>query len=101
MTTGQLLFSYGTLQDESVQRATFGRRLGGQADALAGYEVRQEKFRNVQHNGRSDTRVEGTVYEVTDAELRAADAYEAADGYGRILVVLESGRQAWIYLRTS
>ena len=95
-----LVFSYGTLQDEAVQRATFGRRLEGQADELAGYEVRQEKYRNLRHNGRSDSRIEGTVYEVTEAELSAADAYEAADGYGRISVVLASGRQAWVYLRT-
>ena len=31
------LFSYGTLQQEDVQLATFGRRLAGAADALVGY----------------------------------------------------------------
>ena len=31
------LFSYGTLQQEEVQVATFGRRLEGRADSLAGY----------------------------------------------------------------
>jgi hypothetical protein len=31
-----LLFSYGTLQQEGVQRATFGRLLKGSADALVG-----------------------------------------------------------------
>jgi gamma-glutamylcyclotransferase (GGCT)/AIG2-like uncharacterized protein YtfP len=94
-----LLFSYGTLQDEGVQVATFGRRLEGHADELPGYEMRQEKHRNVRPNGRSDSRVQGTVYEVTEAELRAADAYEADDGYGRIAVVLASGREAWVYRR--
>jgi len=31
------LFSYGTLQDPAVQLANFGRRLGGQPDALPGF----------------------------------------------------------------
>lgn len=32
------LLSYGTLQREEVQLATFGRRLDGRADELVGYE---------------------------------------------------------------
>lgn len=32
------LFSYGTLQQENVQLATFGRRLDGVADTLPGFE---------------------------------------------------------------
>ena len=32
-----LLFSYGTLQQDDVQRATFGRLLTGQRDTLPGY----------------------------------------------------------------
>jgi hypothetical protein len=31
------LFAYGTLQQEDVQLATFGRRLTGVSDALVGY----------------------------------------------------------------
>ena len=32
-----LLFSYGTLQQQSVQQSTFGRLLTGRSDALVGY----------------------------------------------------------------
>jgi len=32
-----LLFSYGTLQQHEVQRATFSRLLTGRADELVGY----------------------------------------------------------------
>jgi hypothetical protein len=32
-----LLFSYGTLQQPDVQRATFGRLLRGEPDALVGF----------------------------------------------------------------
>lgn len=31
---------------------------------------------NVMFNGRNDSRVSGTVFEITDAELLAADPYE-------------------------
>jgi len=31
-----LLFSYGTLQQQSVQQSTFGRLLTGRSDALVG-----------------------------------------------------------------
>ena len=35
----QLLFSYGTLQLEAVQIATFGRRLAGTSDVMEGFEL--------------------------------------------------------------
>jgi hypothetical protein len=34
MSNVERLFSYGTLQDEAVQRATFGRTLRGTPDRL-------------------------------------------------------------------
>ena len=82
-----LLFSYGTLQQNDVQLSTFGRLLEGHMDELPGFEpsiVRIEDpqlvaasgrthHANVTFNGRSDSRVSGTVFEITDAELAAAD----------------------------
>ena len=35
----QLLFSYGTLRQHDVQRATFGRELEGYVDAIIGYDL--------------------------------------------------------------
>jgi gamma-glutamylcyclotransferase (GGCT)/AIG2-like uncharacterized protein YtfP len=107
-----LLFSYGTLQREDVQRSTFGRLLRGQRDELPGYEqslVRAEDPRgvatggqthhaNVTFNGRNGSRVSGTVFEVTDAELAAADRYEQPAAYTRVTATLASGRQAWVYV---
>jgi predicted small integral membrane protein/gamma-glutamylcyclotransferase (GGCT)/AIG2-like uncharacterized protein YtfP len=106
-----LLFSYGTLQQEEVQLSTFGRRLAGQRDELPRFaqsSVRIEDSKlaaatgrthnaNVTFNGRADSRVSGMVFEVTDAELAAADRYEAPAAYARIAVTLASGRQAWVY----
>jgi len=109
-----LLFSYGTLQREDVQLALFGRRLQGQPDALVGFEqslftIADPEFvatsGKAQHaivkfNGRTDSRVNGTVFEVADSELAMADAYEPA-GYRRVSTTLASGRIAWVYADTT
>ena len=107
-----LVFSYGTLQQEDVQLSTLGRRLDGQRDELLGFErssVRIEDpqlvatsgkthHANVTFNGDTDSRVPGTVFEITDAELASIDEYEATSLYTRVAVVLASGRQAWVYV---
>ena len=106
------LFSYGTLQQDAVQLATFGRLLRGQPDELVGFE--QSLFRIedpqfvaasgkadhaiVMFNGRPDSRVKGMVFEVTDEELAASDTYEPA-GYVRITATLASGGHAWVYAK--
>jgi hypothetical protein len=107
-----LLFSYGTLQEERVQLSTFGRRLQGQEDELPGFEPSSVRIEdpqaaaasgkthhaNVSFNGRSDSRVSGTVFEITEAELAAADRYEQLAAYKRIAARLASGREAWVYV---
>jgi len=106
------LFSYGTLQREAVQLATFGRLLEGQRDSLVGYRltlipIQDEQvvkesgdthYKNIQFTGDSLDVVEGTVFRVTKSELEQADEYEADAGYDRVVVELTSGIQAWVYL---
>ena len=105
-----LLFSYGTLQQESVQLSTFGRPLRGQADELVGFE--QSVFRIedptfvatsgkadhaiVRFTGRNEDRVSGVVFEISDSELARSDEYEPV-GYTRIETTLASGNRAWVY----
>lgn len=98
-----LLFSYGTLQLEHVQLSTFGRLLEGQRDELPGFEqvvatIGRTGHANVTFNGRSDSRVSGTVFEITEAELAAADQYEQLAAYIRIAAMLASGKQVWVYV---
>jgi gamma-glutamylcyclotransferase (GGCT)/AIG2-like uncharacterized protein YtfP len=95
-----LLFSYGTLQQKDVQISTFGRPLDGQRDALARYAAAfaPAGHKNVLFNGHDDSRVEGTVLDVTDAELARSDAFEKQFAYGRTRVTLASGREAWVYI---
>src|SRR6185436_13145292 len=102
-----LLFSYGTLQQQHVQLSTFGRLLHGQGDELPGFEPSlvsiedplvvatsgRTHHANVTFNGRHDSRVSGTVFEITDAELAAADEYEQLAAYKRTHVTLASGKR--------
>lgn len=107
----QQLFSYGTLRLESVQTATFGRRLEGRLDQLPGYTltmieildedvVRTSGMKHhpmLVHTGRAEDRVDGEVFAITPAELAHADEYEVAD-YRRVQVTLASGLPAWVYV---
>lgn len=106
------LFSYGTLQNDDVQLQTFGRLLRGDADVLQRFALAFVKIESdaraaavgrthnahVTFTGRHEQRVPGMVFEVSEAELSAADAYEALDGYVRVSVALASGCEAWIYV---
>jgi gamma-glutamylcyclotransferase (GGCT)/AIG2-like uncharacterized protein YtfP len=107
----ELLFSYGTLQQEGVQMAQFGRRLEGCADALPGWRTAMVEITDAQvlaksgktHHpivmpGRKDDSVPGMVFEITAEELAAADAYEVAD-YKRVSALLASGVTAWVYVK--
>ena len=112
MSAVPLLFSYGTLQQKDVQLSTFGRLLQGQLDELPAFEQSSVRIEdpqmvaasgkthhaNVTFNGRNDSRVSGTVFEITDAELASADEYEQLAAYKRIPVTLASGKRAWVYL---
>ena len=79
-----LLFSYGTLQQDNVQTATFGRRLAGAPDAIVGYAretididdadvvARSGSARHpiVVHTGWREDRVEGRQGEDADDDGR-------------------------------
>jgi gamma-glutamylcyclotransferase (GGCT)/AIG2-like uncharacterized protein YtfP len=106
------LFSYGTLRQENVQLASFGRLLTGSPDALPGYASTMIEITDadvlaksgmkfhpmVVETGNPGDEVPGTLFFITEAELAAADAYEVSD-YKRIEVSLRSGRRAWVYVR--
>jgi hypothetical protein len=107
-----LIFSYGTLQQRDVQLSTFGRVLEGEKDELIGFEsvlveiVDRDEVAatgrthnaNVIFNGRADSRVPGSAFEITETELAQADHYELQAGYHRIATTLASGKEAWVYV---
>lgn len=111
MTASVALFSYGTLRLREVQLANYGRELDGQEDMLVGYrlvplEITDPEVVRIsgkavhtiaQATGDRRDRISGMVFELTEAELEATDAYEV-DAYARAEVTLESGRTAWVYV---
>lgn len=104
------LFSYGTLQQDNVQMATFGRLLTGQKDSLIGYQLDEIEITDpdvlaksgkqfhpmlIKTGNAADT-VQGVIFEVSDDELVQADSYEV-DDYVRVMADFASGEQAWLY----
>jgi gamma-glutamylcyclotransferase (GGCT)/AIG2-like uncharacterized protein YtfP len=105
-----LLFSYGTLQDPAVQIATFGRLLAGERDSLIGFAAGTvtrsnsdgvSTYQNASYSGDDLDRVPGTVFDVADHELEAADAYERGADYVRVRARLVSGLAAWVYVHAA
>ena len=110
-----LLFSYGTLRRPEVQLAIFGRLLEGREAAVAGYRLdwltitdpaviatsgsdQHPLLVPIAAHAEPDAEpVRGTVFTLTPDELLAADAYEV-DDYRRVLVPLDTGDEAWVYV---
>ena len=106
----QKLFSYGTLQLERVQLATFGRLLNGEQDALIGYQLGEIEIKDadvIAKSGKThhpmliktddiNDKVDGVIFDITDDELAHADEYEV-DDYARVEGKFASGATAWIY----
>lgn len=105
------LFSYGTLQYESVQLSTFGRVLTGTHDVLVGCQLSTIEIVNpdvialsgefihkiLHYTDNPDDHVEGMLFEITPEELQQSDRYEV-DSYKRVLIKLQSGQDAWVYI---
>ncbi len=105
-----LLFSYGTLQQANVQVATFGRLITAHPDELAGFvvvplEIADAKVVAIsgaaihtiaRHSGNPADVIRGVVFEITPAELEAADSYEVSAT--RVEVELASGAKAFAYV---
>lgn len=106
-----LLFSFGTLRQQDVQLSVFGRKLHGRADRLPGFRLTTVRVTDpevirisgsdlhpmLEASADESDCVDGMVFEITDAELEAADAYEE-DSYVRASVTLTSGATSWVYL---
>lgn len=106
------LFSYGTLQQEEVQHATFGRKLVGAPDHLVGYKLSMVKITDphvlatsgkefhpiLTYTANEEDQVAGVVFKITPEELLQADRYEVAD-YKRVQARFLSGAMAWVYVK--
>jgi hypothetical protein len=108
------LFSYGTLQQPAVQRATFGRLLDGWPDTVFGFQLETLRVTDPDVIATSGTDehpilcacddpesgVDGFVFLLSEDELTAADQYEV-DDYARVEAPIASGGTAWVYVLSS
>lgn len=105
------LFSYGTLQKETVHVELFKRILQATEETHKGYKVVTIEVRDKVSLAKGKGRYQqtalataneadenkGTVFEITKEELAVTDSYEP-DNYTRIKVKLQSGKEAWLYI---
>ena len=100
----EYLFTYGTLQQEKIQLSVFSRTLSGFNDSLLGYKLSTEKVAGaypvIQSSDKLTDFVNGQVYMCTNAEILEAHKYEGP-AYKRIKVILNSGKNAWVYISNS
>ena len=95
------LFRYGTLRDGDIGRALFGGKPLASPDILRGYEKTTTLLGAVSYPNivPSDNGcVDGDVVEVDKDTLMRIDVYES-EAYTRKKTRLESGTQAWVYIR--
>ncbi|WP_225310374.1 gamma-glutamylcyclotransferase family protein [Microbacterium testaceum] len=114
MTVGsgtEALFSYAKLQLAEVQLDTFGHRVDGTEDVLAGYRLEwidaadervahlsgHDRYPMLRRTDDPNDRVFGRVLHLTPEEIDAADEYEVSL-YRRASVLLASGIRAWVYV---
>jgi gamma-glutamylcyclotransferase (GGCT)/AIG2-like uncharacterized protein YtfP len=96
----EYLFTYGTLQDEEVQKMIFSRTLKGTKDALYNHIMAAEMvgglYPTVSPSEAKEDQVTGYLYVISTDELKRVDVYEG-DAYFRKKVLLASGIEAWVY----
>jgi len=96
----QHLFSYGTLQDEDIQKYLLTRKLKGKRDILIGYCISQKKFKGkypiIEVSKNRLDGVKGKVFKVSYVELYEIDTF-AANIFNRMEITLKSGTKAWVY----
>ena len=104
------VFSYGTLRQENVQQALYGRKVETTDDVLEGWRLDWVEITDpeviaasgsdrhpILRKGDAQDRVIGAYLQLTDEELATTDAYEVED-YSRILIKLASGVEAFVYV---
>jgi gamma-glutamylcyclotransferase (GGCT)/AIG2-like uncharacterized protein YtfP len=101
----EILFAYGSLREEEVQKTVFGRILQGMPEKLKGYAVKiieiEEEFGLQEYpiitpSTDDEEAIEGIIYELTMEELTLSDTYEG-NSYTRIQVELPSNKVVWVY----
>ncbi|MEM6541760.1 MAG: gamma-glutamylcyclotransferase family protein [Bacteroidota bacterium] len=100
----QYLFSYGSLQEEDVQKEVVLRKVSGKKDTVRGYRLSSKDVKQhypiAEPTGLGSDTIVGVSLKVSYVELYWIDQYETPF-YKRIPVVLKSGKKAWMYMENT
>ncbi|MBI2004336.1 gamma-glutamylcyclotransferase [Candidatus Pacearchaeota archaeon] len=97
------LFVYGLLKKPEIQKKILERVAEFSEDSIKGYKLSQINIENeifpILINSKNPRDfVFGLVLEVSEEELKKIDKYEG-DDYKRKKVILNSGRESWVYVK--
>jgi len=98
--TNVLLFAYGTLLDERVQRRLLGRAVSGTPDRLEGYRksvLTQDGQSYPVALADKGKAITGRALKIAESDLEILDDYEGPE-YRRIRARLASGCECWVYV---
>lgn len=98
-----LLFSYGTLSDPRIQHELFGRILTGKKGWIKDWGLYLSANGYLFVKPLAGRRVHGSVIQLNDMDLKAADLWEDLDVYDRercqVFVDDSPVVTAWLYTR--
>lgn len=97
----EILFAYGSLKSDKVQRRLLGREIEGTPDVLPNYRrttfTVESRSYYVAVPSKGDS-LEGIVFNVSEEEIAVLDSYESIE-YKRVRKKLASGIEAWVYVK--
>lgn len=97
------LFVYGLLKKPEIQKKVIGRIAEFSEDSIKGHKISQiniegEIFPILINSKNPRDFAFGFVLEVSEEELKKIDKFET-DVYKRKKVILNSGKEAWVYVK--
>ena len=97
-----LVFAYGTLADNFTRAGIIKRQIESEADSLIGYELSNIMIENITYQAivKNDTKtsIDGVKFYATAEDVNLLDEYET-NAYDRIILTLQSGDKAWVYVK--
>lgn len=98
----EYLFSYGSLQDISLQQSLLGRTIHGIEEKLFGYKISKDKiggeFLVAEPSKNAEDYISGVLYVLSHMDVSKIDSYEGPS-YKRVKLTMDSGKKAWTYIR--
>ncbi len=97
------VFAYGTLKDGKIRKYLLSRNVPAKKDSLSGFRIDQISLDGICYpvairDPFNKKVIHGVFFKVNEREIKLLDEYES-DAYKRIQVILNSGKEAWLYIK--